>query len=221
MRYMIILLIAWNCAYFTWQVTWNESGTPVERVLTTLPPDVRPLVTLREQNAQQSREEARQIEDVTATRPPGAFIPLSCQAIGPFLAKSEMKAIEKRLNKNGFIAREQTRYVQERVGYAVVLPAMKYAEALQIKQKLEKEDITANFIGRDNVLSLGAFRDKSLAEKKLARADAIGLDPRLEPSYANRGSYWLVFQGRDNRDKSLAGLIRKNSDLRVENFACP
>ena len=221
MRYVIFLLIAINGAYFTWQYFLNVPDEPVERLLPSLPPDVRRLVTLKEKDERQSTLDSRKIEDLTATQPPGAVLPLSCQALGPFLAESELKKFEKRLDRLGLTAKSQTRYQREQVGYTVLLSPTGYEEALQIKRRLEKENITASFIGVNNVLSLGAFRDKSRAEKTLARAQALGFDPRIEPGYAKRSTYWLVIQGRDNQDEGLAGLTRKYSDLRVDNMACP
>ena len=221
MRYVIFLLVAMNCAYFAWQVFLNVPDKPVVHSLPALPSDVRRLVTLEESDARQRPSETRKIEDLTATQPPEAVLPMTCQALGPFLAESELKPFEKRIDRLGLTASPQTRYQREQVGYTVLLPSMEYQEALQIKNKLEKEDIAADFIGEDNVLSLGAFRDKSRAEKTLARAQEIGLDPRIEPGYAKRSTYWLVIQGRDNQDEDLAGLTRKYSDLRVEEMACP
>jgi hypothetical protein len=221
MRYVIFLLVAINCAYFSWQVFLNGPVKPVDHPLPPLSPDVRRLVTVKERNVQRPPSETRKIEGLTATQPPGAVLPLSCKALGPFLAESGLKAFEKRLGRIGLTASPQTRYQREQVGYAVLLPSMEYEEALQIKSKLEKENITADFIGVNHVLSLGAFRDKSRAEKILARAQALGLDPHIEPSYAKRSTYWLVFQRSDNQDPGLESLTRKNPDLRVENMACP
>jgi len=221
MRYMIFLLVAMNCAYFSWQVLLNVPDKPVERSLPPLPPDLKRLVILKENDVRQPPLETRQIENLTAAQPPGAVMPLSCQALGPFLAESGMKAFEKRLDRLGVTARSQTRYQREQVGYTVLLPVREYDEALQIKRRLEKENITANFIDMDNVLSLGSFRDKPLAEKILARAQRLGFAPRLEPGYAKRSSYWLVFQRHDNQDAGLAGLARNNSGLRVEEMVCP
>ena len=218
---MILLLIAMNCAYFSWQVFLNGPVKPDERSLSPLSADVTRLITLEEKDVQQFHPETRIIEDLTATQPPGSVMPLTCQALGPFLAESGMKAFEKRLDRLGVTARSQTRYQREQVGYTVLLPVREYEQAVQIKRRLEKENITVNFVGMDNVLSLGAFRDRSLAEKTLARAQRLGFAPRLEPGYAKRSSYWLVFQRRDNQNESLAGLARKNSDLRVEEMACP
>ena len=114
-----------------------------------------------------------------------------------------------------------TRYQREQVGYTVLLPSGGYEEAVQNKRRLEKENISASFIGVNNVLSLGAFSDKSRAEKILARAQALGFDPRIEPGYAKRSTYWLVFQGHEDQDKALKGLTREYSGLRLENVACP
>ena len=221
MRYVIYLLIAMNGVYFTWQFFLNVPDEPIERLLPPQPFDVRQLVTIEEKDARQSTSETRKIEGLTATQPPGAILPLSCQALGPFLAESELKKFEKRLDGLGLTASTLTRHQREQVGYTVLLSSKGYEEALQSKRRLEKENITASFIGANNVLSLGAFRDKSRAEKVLARAQALGLDPRLEPGYAKRSTYWLVIEEHDDRDQSLAGLIRKHSDLRVNNMACP
>jgi len=221
MRYVILILVAMNCAYFGWQVFLNEPMKPVERSLPPLPPNVRLLVTLEEKAARQSQSEIREIQDLTATQPPGAVTPLHCQALGPFLTESELKPFEKHLDRIGLTAKPQIRYQREQVGYTVLMPSVEYEEALQIKRRLETENIAASIIGVDNVLSLGVFRDKFRAEKTLARAQALGLGPHIEPSYARRSTYWLVFQRADKQDEGLAGLTRKNSGLRAEAMACP
>lgn len=220
MRYVILMLVAMNCAYFSWQVLLNEPMQPVERSLPPLPQDVRRLVTLEEIAARQSLSEIREIEDLTATQPPGAVLPLHCQALGPFLTESELKPFEKHLDRLELPARPHIRYQREQVGFTVLMPSLEYEEALQVKRRLEKDNITANFTGVDYVLSLGVFRDKSRAQKTFARAQAMGLGPQLEPSYARRSIYWLVFQRAEKPDEGLARLTRKNSGLRVEAMAC-
>lgn len=220
MRYVILILIALNCAYFSWQVFVNEPMQPVARSFPPLPPGVRLLVTLEEEAARQSQAEVRKIEDLTVTQPPGAVRPLRCQALGPFPAEADLKPFEKQLDGLGLIASPQVRYQREQVGYTVLMPAMEYGEALQVKRRLEQENIAA-VIGVDNVLSLGAFRDKSRAEKTLSRAQALGLNPHLEPGYAQRSSYWLVLSSAADQDQGLAELARKKSGLRVEAMACP
>ena len=150
MRYVIFLLFAMNCAYFSWQVFLEGSVKPAERLLPPLPLDVRRLVTIQERDAQQSTSETRKIEGLTTTQPPGAVMPLSCQALGPFLAQSELTKFEKRLDRLGLTARSQTRYQREQVGYTVLLTSAGYEEALQNKRRLEKENITTSFIGVNN-----------------------------------------------------------------------
>ena len=221
MRYVIFLLVAMNCAYFSWQAFLDGSVKPVERSLPPLPLDLRRLVTIQERDAQQSTSETRKIEGLTATQPPGAVMPLSCQALGPFLAESELKSFEKQLDRLGLTAKEQIHYQREQVGYTVLMPSVEYEEALQIKRRLDEERIAAGIIGEDNVLSLGVFRDRLSAEKTMARAQALGLDPHLEPGYARRSTYWLAFQRADKQDEGLADLTRKNAGLRVEAVVCP
>ena len=102
-----------------------------------------------------------------------------------------------------------------------VLTPKEYDEAVRIKQQLKKDNFTANIVSRRNEISLGAFRDKSQAERTFTRADGMGLSPRIEPSYANRSTYWLVFGRGDNDDAELAALKKKYPDLHVEIQACP
>jgi len=220
MRYLIYLLIVVNCVYFGWQELRHAPVFEGAHQPAPMPPGIRPLVTLQESHARQSTE-TRRIEEVTTTQPPSAITPLSCNMLGPFLAESALKSVEKRLDSSGLSTRPQTRYVREEVGYTVRLPAMKYKEALQTKRKLDRENITANIIGMDNVISLGVFRDKSRAEKILTRARALGLAPRLEPSYAKRTTWWLMLQEKDSGNTDVQWIIRKNPDLRLETFACP
>ncbi len=220
MRYAIYLLIVMNCVYFTWHVFQDVPENRVIRVPSPSPPDIRQLVTIQEKNARQSSEVTRRIEEITVTQPPGAEMPLFCQALGPFATESELKVIENRLNKLGLATKPRTRYSQERIGYTVLLPAMEYEEALQIKRRLDQENITPNFIDKHNVISLGSFREKSQAEKRFMSALALGLDPHLEPSYAKRSTYWLEFQEQNNKKAGLEGYMSKHPDLRLEEIAC-
>jgi hypothetical protein len=122
-------------------------------------------VTIQERNTQQSPEVTRNIEEVTVTQPPGAVMPRICRAFGPFATESEREVIENRLNKIGLATKPRTRYIQERIGYTVLLPAMKYEEALQIKRRLDQENITPNFIDKHNVISLGLQGEITSREK--------------------------------------------------------
>ena len=224
MRYVIFLLVALNGIYFTWGMLNATPGTQDTYPIPPLPPDVRRLVMLQEQTTDETPStgiETSKIENLTAKEPPGALTSLSCHALGPILAQSELKSLEQRLGKLGLNASPQTRYVQEQVGYAVLLPPKEYDEAVRIKQQLKKDNFTANIVSRRNEISLGAFRDKSQAERTFTRADGMGLSPRIEPSYANRSTYWLVFGRGDNDDAELAALKKKYPDLHVEIQACP
>jgi hypothetical protein len=170
MQYVIFLLLAMNGAYFIWQSFLSVPDEPLERLLPSLPLDIRRLVTIEERDSGQSTPETRNIEDLTAAQPPSAMPPLSCQRLGPFFADAELKKFERRLDRLGLTAIPQTRSQREQVGYAVLLTSAGYEKALENKRRLEKENITTSFIGVNYVLSLGAFRDKSRAEKILERA---------------------------------------------------
>ena len=95
MRYVILMLVAINCAYFGWQLSLNEPIKPVEHSLPPLPQDAGRLATVEENAEGQSLSGIQETEDLTATQPPGAVLPLHCQALGPFLTESGLEVAYK------------------------------------------------------------------------------------------------------------------------------
>ena len=76
------------------------------------------------------------------------------------------------------------------------------------------------YIGKDNFMSLGTFRDISRAEIRLQQVRELGLDAILERRYVTQDTYWLEFQDRGAATPVLEDVLDKNPDLQLRTLAC-
>jgi len=213
MRHLIYLLVVVNLVFFLWHAIQGPAVNEVERELPPLPAGVRPLVTLQE------REQAA-IEAATAAEPPGAGMPLACQSLGPFLTAAKLQAAQDRLEAAGYPGKQRTSEMDVQIGYWVYLPAMETGEAQAVAQLLDSQDDKEYLIGKDNVISLGAFKERSRAEIRLKSAREHGLDPLLEPRYRKRTVHWLDIDGPPVAGGELPLIIREFPDIQLQARAC-
>ncbi|MEN8107725.1 MAG: hypothetical protein ABFS22_06930 [Pseudomonadota bacterium] len=205
MRYLIYLLVIVNLAYFYWQTVPGVSDTGVSRELPPLPAHTRRLMTLQELKEQQEKSEKQlavevsAFEALTELQSPGAGLPLSCYALGPFMAESEVQATESRLDELELESTRRTTEMKEKIGYWIYLPPMERKQALAIKAKLDDNRDKEYYIGKENLISLGAFKGKLQADRRMKQLHKIGIEPVLQPRYATRNVFWLDI------DKNLAG----------------
>ena len=219
MRHLIYLLVVANLALFLWHAVQDSSDGVQERALPPLPPGVRPLVTLEE------RERARAagtspVESMTASQPPGAGMPLTCSMLGPFLATAEIEPVSERLAELGYQAERRTTEEKNRIGYWIYLPAMEREKALEITRMLGDKGDREYYIGKDNLVALGAFRDMSRVEKRLKRVRELGLDPVVEPRYRKNTVYWLDLEGLNLDAGDLEAIATEFPDIQLQGVAC-
>ena len=220
MRYLVYLLVIVNLVYFSWHMLQGDSDDGANDELLQLPPDTRRLMTLQELREQQNKREASGeaatkpddqaespaelelelelepepvagIETLTELQPPAAGVPLNCYSLGPFMAENELGETTARLDAMGLEATRRSEEREIQIGYWIYLPAMPRVEALEYKAKLDKHKDKEDFIGKDNVLSLGAFREKSRADRRMRQVRKIGIKPVMEPRYKTRDVFWL------------------------------
>ncbi len=212
MKHLLYLLVVVNLVYFSWHMLQGMSDEEAARELPPLPPDTRRLMTLQElQNRQQkqapggstvtqpsSRAGSRSgsgsvaaIQTLTGQQPPGAGVPLTCYSVGPFMTETELNAAAARADKLDLESSQHREAAEVQVGYWIYLPAMLREEALDYKARLDKHKDKEYFIGKDNVISLGAFKEKSRANKRMKDLRKIGIKAVLEPRYKTRDVFWL------------------------------
>ena len=220
MRHVVYLLVVVNLVFLGWNVFQSQSVRQVERALPPPPETAARLVTLQEKQ-QASADEVSVIETVTENEPPGAGVSLVCQTLGPFLARETMQEMEAKLVAMELEPQQRETAKQRPIGYWVHLPEMERAEARQQAQILDDHNDKEYFIGKDNVLSLGAFQDMNRAKKRLKRVRKLGLEPQLETRYRTVAEYWLDLQLESAaRGGQLTELVADAPDVWLQDRAC-
>ena len=91
----------------------------------------------------------------------------------------------------------------------IYLPAMPREQALEYKAVLDENKDKEYFIGKDNIISLGAFKEKVRADRRMKQLRKIGIRAILEPRYKTRNVFWLdLGEGLTGADRE-----RLRSDL--------
>ena len=219
MRHVVYLLVVVNLGFLGWNIFQSQSVRQVERDLPPLPETAAQLVTLQEKE-QAAAEEASVIETVTENEPPGAGVSLVCQTLGPFLAREAMQEMEAKLVTMELEPQQRETAKQRPIGYWVHLPEMERAEARRQAQILDDHNDKEYYIGKDDVLSLGAFQDMNRAKKRLKRVRKLGLDAQLETRYRTVAEYWLDFQLESAAGEQLTGLVADDPDVWLQDRAC-
>ncbi|MFV1972980.1 MAG: hypothetical protein ACC648_04610 [Thiohalobacterales bacterium] len=216
MRHLIYFLVVANLIFFLWHAiqgtTVGESGT----VLPPLPAGVESLVTLEERATAQ----AAKIESVTGSEPPGAGLVLSCTMLGPFYSAADMQVVEARLIRSGHSPVPNTSEEKVGIGYWLYMPEMSSETAQEITALFDSKDDREYFVGKGNLIALGAFRELSRAELRLEKVRNYGLEPLLEPRYRTDTVHWLGFPGPGNADVDLAAITAGFPDVEIQQRAC-
>jgi len=219
MRHVVYLLVMVNLGFLGWNIFQSQSIRQVERDMPPIPATVAPLVTLQEKE-QAAADEVSVIEIVTVNEPPGAGTNLVCQTLGPFLARQAMQEMEEKLVAMELEPQQRETARQRPIGYWVHLPEMAREEARRQAQILDDHNDKEYFIGKDNVLSLGAFKDMKRAQKRLKHVRKLGLDAQLETRYRTVEEYWLDFQPESGAGEQLTGLVEGDPDVWLQDRAC-
>lgn len=220
MRHLIYLLVVANLVVFLWHAVLERGDEARERALPPLPAGVRTLVTLEEREQARSGDGADNLESLTASQPPGAGLPLTCTMLGPFLTSAEMEPVSERLAELGYRTEPHTTEEQTRIGYWIFLPPMEREKALEITRMLGDKGDREYYIGRDNLVALGAFREMARVEKRLKRVRELGLDPVVEPRYKTHTVYWLNLEGLNPEAADLETIAGEFPDIQPQGVAC-
>jgi hypothetical protein len=219
MRHVVYLLVVVNLVFLGWNIFQSQSVRQVERDLPPIPATAALLVTLQEQE-QATAGEISAIETVTENEPPGAGVSLVCQTLGPFLAREAMQELEAKLVTMELEPQQRESARKYPIGYWVYLPEMERAESRRLAQILDDHSDKEYFIGKGNVISLGAFQNMSRAKKRQKTARKLGLEPRLETRYRTATEYWLDFQVESAASEQLTGLVVDTPDVWLQDRTC-
>jgi hypothetical protein len=222
MRYLILILLALNVAYFSWSYL-----SPVEGTKSVPPPrsdGVHELVLLSERQSvapvtngdgvgaeQLVSEGIGQASEVApVTR---------CFTLGPLLNEKDKDVLLARLTDMGFKAESRSIEQRETTGYWVFLPPSKNRkEALALAESLASKGIKDYYVVTDkeyrHAVSLGLFSEKGRANRRMAHIRTLGFKPQKTVRYRDRTYYWLDYV--QNKDGQLPDAVWKEMDSKKE-----
>ncbi|WJW75120.1 hypothetical protein QVG61_11565 [Thiohalobacter sp. IOR34] len=119
-----------------------------------------------------------------------------CHSVGPFDSAAAAEAAARTLEAGGWRAVQRVSEIQQPAGFWVYLPEMSREEAEATVEELVQKGVKDYFIGRENFVSLGIYRDQATAEKRQQEIRALGYRPKLEVRYRLQKIHWLDIEAQ-------------------------
>ena len=218
MRIAFFILLFTNLALLLWQTQIADSGQ--SDTLPVVPADKR-LVLLSEYRGQQQAQVPAlaepdqnplgnplpEIPDIQIVNADGKESAVEqpaaeaiCYTLGPFKDLDQSRVVARKLDDLGADVQRRSKVEQEQYGYRVYLPP--YAtreEAVAEARKLAEFGIRDYFIISDdedkkNGISLGLFRKKSGAIRRMAQVRRFDFKPQMEIRYRDTTIHWLDYR---------------------------
>lgn len=214
MRAFFLFLVLLNLIYFTVGafLTPAPTGAESSRVTASLPPGVQPLHLLaRASTADSAAAPAAMAVPATAVQPAQANVPAPqpktpparCYSLGPFNDKAnadKMVAVFAKQNVNATLRKIRQTQV---TGYWIYLPPYpSTAAATAVTRQLGAKGLHDYYVVASapdaNAISLGLFRERSGAERRLARVRKMGFQPKLQVRTSDKELFWLDYRDPGN-----------------------
>jgi cell division septation protein DedD len=211
LRISFFVLLLANLVLALWytQIASRATGANIPEV-----PAEKRMVLLREHQALQAAAsgvpqpaEPLEIPDVQLAQeelqppPQAAHTPAvpTCHTVGPFTDLDRAKAVSERIKQLGANVTRRNKTEQEQYGYRVFLPPYKTRDdAVAATQRLAKSGIQDYFIisddDRKNGISLGLFRKKTGAVRRMEQISRFDFKPQMEIRYKDNTIYWLDYE---------------------------
>jgi len=192
MRIFLIFLLVLNLVYGLWQyyVPVNQ-----EERLPAMPNGLKSLELLSESEP----VDIKLVEGVVMSSKKQEALAVACYTLGPFkdkeLSDKAMMMLKGRVNG----LKDRSREENEQQRYWVYIPSLKNrSEAIAKSKLLAKKKIKDYYIIRTgskyNGISLGHFKEKVHAYRRLDNLKALGFDVEIEPIYQTYTVHWLDYE---------------------------
>jgi hypothetical protein len=214
-RAFFLFLVLLNLIYFAIGTFLAPEPSHVESSLlaTSPPPGVRPLRMIEAASAAAAPRSPRpaKTETVSPTQsspaepppPQPSSPPARCYSLGPFSDKAKaetMVSVFAKQNVEATLRRIQQTQV---TGYWIYLPPYSStAAATAVTRQLAAKGLHDYYVVASppnaNAISLGLFRERSGAERRLARVRKMGFQPKLQVRTADKELFWLDYSDPGN-----------------------
>ena len=97
---------------------------------------------------------------------------------------------------------------------------MEYSEAQAITRILDEHGDKEYYIGEENMISLGRFKEASRAERRMRQLSKLGLAAVLEPRFKIETVHWLDIDRNTSEAVDLRGVMGDYPGVRLQEQAC-
>ena len=192
MRIFLVFLVVLNLVYGVWQ-----HYVPVSQVdrLPAMSKGLKSLELLSEVETVSVKLSDASVESVTKESP----VATACYTLGPFKDKDLSDKAMAMLRGHVSDLKHRTREENEQQRYWVYIPSLKNrSEAIAKSKQLAKKKINDYYIIRtgdkNNGISLGHFKEKVHAYRRLEKLKSLGFEVEIEPIYHTYIVHWLDYR---------------------------
>ncbi len=219
-RAVFLLLLALNIAAALW--LWL-SPSPASSAPAATDPGVAALTLLGESLA--SLETDGEAELASAPEPVAVAETVACIEIGPFQTQSDIRQAEEALAPVGRTLAMREAVERRFRGYWVFLPASPSRDrALVIARELAAAGIRDYYVvtagDRENMISLGLFRDRANAERRQGEMRTRGYEADLSERVEEQNVYWLTLAQPATPSADWRGLVAAPNELQANAVDC-
>ncbi len=130
-----------------------------------------------------------------------------CYTLGPFKDEKTLQQVQTVLSEWAQGVAVRKREERQRHRYWVYLPAFETrAQAVEMSKKLAQKNIKDYYIVRsgnlDKGISLGHFKEKAYADRRVSNLKKWGFDAEIEVIYRNFNIFWLDYRLGGGQKKS-------------------
>lgn len=148
---------------------------------------------------------------VSAAPPPPPPPATRCYRLGPIDAANQVASLGAALTGRGLSYIQRNDTVRAESGYWVHLPPAASRAAAEARlRELRKAGVKDIYIapdkGQDHTVSLGVFKERDNAERRLRELTARGIKARLDTRFEVRTRHWLEVQSVEANDSVIDAL---------------
>ena len=153
---------------------------------------------------------------------------LMCYELGPFTEKEYVSAVKHRLASRKINVYRKTDTEKEKIGYWVYLDPERSRALGRLKvEEVKLLGLTDVVLLTQNnpryAISLGFFKDKEFASRRLLEAQSLGLDAKLDNRYKYQDYQWLSLQATNKTDLSQhewSYLLHEYQNIELKTVNC-
>lgn len=214
MRYLFILLLLANIAFFV----WSKRISPVtQRNFTAVDPGVDKLTLIAEVDPAKP-----------ATTPEisiNSDVQQLCYSAGPFEVEANVHAAKEQLDSVVLKSNIRKITTTQEAGYWVYLPALSSrTEALKKGRELAAAFVKDYYVvtsgDNENSISLGLYREPYNADNRIAELQRKGFDVQKEIRIEQWPEFWLDFSVTETQQVGLPDLKTTYPDISQNEVIC-